>query len=211
MNPATRATVGAVPPDLRAPAVDAPDGEPAAAPADVKGECEAQRLSSDRFEDRFDDLAAIAYRVTYRILGSRPDAEDLTQEALTRAYQRWRTVRGHAEPWVARVAANLALDAIRRGKRRPTSSADDSGGLDDRAAPEVAAVLDRIELVQLLRELPRRQREVVVLRYLADLPEADVARELGVTVGSVKKHASRGLAALRAHGSHQPDLNRGDQ
>ena len=49
----------------------------------------------------------------------------------------------------------------------------------------------------MLRSLSRRQREVVALRYLADLPEADVARALGCSVGTVKQHASRGLAALR--------------
>ena len=48
-----------------------------------------------------------------------------------------------------------------------------------------------------LRRLPRRQREVVTLRYLADVPEAEVARLLGISAGSVKTHASRGLAALR--------------
>ena len=56
---------------------------------------------------------------------------------------------------------------------------------------------DRLELVRLLRELPRRQRDVVVLRYVADLSEADVAAALGCSVGSVKRHAHRGLAALR--------------
>lgn len=157
--------------------------------------------ASDRFEDHFDELAAVAYRVTYRLLGSRQDAEDLTQEALTRAYQRWRTVRSHAEPWVARVAANLALDAIRRGKRRPTVS---DVGPDERPAPEGASVVDRLELVRGLQDLPKRQREVVVLRYLADVSEAEVARELGVSIGTVKQHASRGLAALRAQ-------NDGDQ
>ncbi len=148
----------------------------------------------DRFEDRFDDLAAVAYRVVYRLLGDRQDAEDLAQEALTRAYQRWRRVRGHAEPWVARVAANLALDAIRRGKRRPVVA---DHGLAERAAPAGEPVVERVDLVRVLQALPRRQREVVVLRHLADLSEVDTARELGISVGSVKQHASRGLAALR--------------
>jgi RNA polymerase sigma factor (sigma-70 family) len=48
-----------------------------------------------------------------------------------------------------------------------------------------------------LATLSRRQREVIVLRFLADLPEADVARALGCSVGSVKQHSSRGLANLR--------------
>jgi len=170
----------------------------------VPAEVSLAEAGSDRFEDRFDELAAISYRVAFRLLGSRQDAEDLTQETLTRAFQRWRKVRGHAEPWVARVAANLALDAIRRGRRRPTSSVDASGGFDDRAAPEPASVVDRLDLVRVLQELPKRQRQVVVLRYLADLSEADVARELGVSVGSVKKHASRGLAGVRRDGGRTP-------
>lgn len=144
------------------------------------------------FDQHFDDLAAVAYRVAFRLLGSRPDAEDVAQEALARAYARWRRVSDHAEPWVARVAGNLAIDALRRRSRRPTVP---EGA--DRPSPPTASSIDRLELVRLLDGLPRRQREVVVLRYLADLSEADTARELGTSVGTVKQHAHRGLAALR--------------
>ena len=55
----------------------------------------------------------------------------------------------------------------------------------------------RVDLHRALDTLSRRQREVLVLRFLADLPEADVAKVLGCSVGSVKQHASRGLATLR--------------
>ena len=58
--------------------------------------------------------------------------------------------------------------------------------------------MDRVDLVRALRALPRRQREVVALRYLADRPEAEVADLLGCSAGAVKQHAHRGLAALRA-------------
>ena len=57
---------------------------------------------------------------------------------------------------------------------------------------------DRLDLQRALRDLPKRQRDVVVLRYVADQPEDAVAAALGVSVGTVKTHASRGLAALRA-------------
>ncbi|HMC69548.1 MAG TPA: sigma factor-like helix-turn-helix DNA-binding protein, partial [Mycobacteriales bacterium] len=57
--------------------------------------------------------------------------------------------------------------------------------------------VERLHLRNVVSSLPRRQREVVTLRYLADVPEATVAQVLGCSVGSVKKHASRGLAALR--------------
>lgn len=145
------------------------------------------------FDEAFDGLARVAYRVAYRLLGSRPDAEDVAQEALTRACLRWRRVAGHAEPWVARVAANLALDQLRVRRRRPTG---DGGGTEPPAS-EGPSTVDRLELVRLLEDLPRRQREVLVLRYLGDLTEAATARELGTSVGSVKQHAHRALAALR--------------
>jgi RNA polymerase sigma-70 factor (ECF subfamily) len=141
------------------------------------------------FDDRFDALGAIAYRVAYRVLGDRHDAEEVAQEALARAYARWRTVAGHDEPWVARVATNLAIGRWRR--RRPTGAMVDAATAD----PDVLA---RIELVAALERLPRRQREVVVLRYLADLSERDVAAALHTTVGSVKQHAHRATARLRA-------------
>lgn len=148
----------------------------------------------DGFDERFGELAAIAHRVAYRILGDRADAEEVAQEALARAFARWRSVAGHAEPWVARVATNLAIGRWR--KRRPTLSLVDAHGasVDDASA----LALERHGLVAALERLPRRQREVVVLRYLADLPEKAVAEQLGTTVGSVKQHAHRAMARLRS-------------
>ena len=163
-----------------------------------------RREADASFERSFDDLAAVAYRVAYRLLGSRADAEDVAQEAVARAYARWRQVRPHAEPWVARVATNLALDQLRARARRPQVP-----DRRDRAAPSAAdpSSPDRLELARLLEGLPRRQREVVVLRYLADRSEADTASLLGTSVGSVKTHAHRGLAALRtAWAGLDPDV-----
>jgi RNA polymerase sigma factor (sigma-70 family) len=68
---------------------------------------------------------------------------------------------------------------------------------DERTATSPGPTGQRIDLHRALDTLSRRQREVIVLRFLADLPEAEVARALGCSVGSVKQHASRGLAALR--------------
>lgn len=156
----------------------------------------SRRASPSDFDLAFADLAAVAYRVAFRILGSRGDAEDVAQETLTRAFVRWRRVRGHAEPWVARVAANLAIDVHRRARRRPTVP-DDGRAEVTPAPPGGASATDRVELVRILGALPARQRDVVVLRYLADQTEAATAAALGTSVGSVKQHAHRGLAALR--------------
>ena len=145
------------------------------------------------FDEQFDRLAAIAHRVAYRILGDRADAEEVAQEALARAFARWRSVADHAEPWVARVATNLAIGRWR--KRRP--SLPFAEGHAAPTADASALALERHGLVAALARLPRRQREVVVLRYLADLPEQAVADQLGTTVGSVKQHAHRAMARLR--------------
>ncbi len=140
----------------------------------------------------FAELASLAYRVAYRLLGRRSDAEDIAQETLARAYVRWGSVQGHAEAWVVRVATNLALGVHRRE------------GRDRRARPHLpemtalSGAADRLDLLRLLESLPRRQREVLALRYLGDLPERETAAALGCSVGTVKQHAHRGVAALRA-------------
>lgn len=144
------------------------------------------------FEVAFAPLFDRAYRVAFRILGVRSDAEEMAQEALARAYERWpRLIRaGRPDAWVARVSSNLAIDRW-RARQRILADAPDRAGVDPSAT-------DRVALVRALRTLSHRQREVVVLRYLADMPEADVAASLGCSTGTVKQHASRGLARLRA-------------
>jgi RNA polymerase sigma factor (sigma-70 family) len=97
---------------------------------------------------------------------------------------------------VVRVSGNLAIDTWRKHRRVDTvdgETVEQARGASTTPGPDP----QRIDLHRALRRLSRRQREVLVLRFLADLPEADVARALGCSVGSVKQHASRGLAALR--------------
>lgn len=149
------------------------------------------------FDEAFEHLHASAYRVAYRLVGRRAEAEDIAQEALARALTRWRKVSDHAEPWVARVASNLAIDWW-RSNRRLTDLDVESGQELAASAGTVAHDADRIDLVRALRSLSRRQREVVTLRYVADLSERDVALQLRCSPGTVKTHASRGLAALRS-------------
>jgi RNA polymerase sigma-70 factor (sigma-E family) len=146
------------------------------------------------FEEVFPVLIRDAYRVAYRLLGDRGEAEDVAQEACARAYSRWSSVRDHAEPWCVRVASNLALDllrsrtrAVRRNERIAAEQTFGNGASTD----------DRLDLYAALSKLPKRQRESVILRYLGDLSEAQTADVMGVSVGSVKTHSSRGIAALR--------------
>ena len=156
-------------------------------------EVTAVRRGLPPFDEAFPRLFADAYRVAFRLLGDRGEAEDVAQEACARAYSRWGTVHEYAEPWCVRVAGNLALDAlrartraVRRQERLAALPQHDGPGSDD-----------RIDLYAALSKLPKRQRETVVLRYLGDQSEQQTAAILGLSTGSVKTHASRGLARLR--------------
>jgi RNA polymerase sigma factor (sigma-70 family) len=144
------------------------------------------------FTDAYPRLFGDAYRVGYRLLGDRTEAEDVAAETCARAYSRWRSITDYAEPWCVRVAGNLSLDLLRarvRVARRPQA--------DPRVRDEIAASDDRMDLVTALSGLPRRQRETVILRFLGDQSEEQTAALLGMSVGSVKTHASRGLHHLR--------------
>lgn len=153
---------------------------------------EAPGLDELSFDEAFPSLYALAYRVAFRVVGHREESIDIAQETLARAAVRWSRVHDHAGPWVATVAGNLAVDYWRKRRRREAAmEAGDSSPVDDRQ-------IDRMDLVRALRALPKRQRQVVVLRYLADCSEAEVAALIGCSEGTVKSSASRGLAALRA-------------
>jgi RNA polymerase sigma-70 factor (sigma-E family) len=152
-------------------------------------------MERPRFDDEFRDLAALAYRVAYRIIGDRSTAEDIAQESLARAYVRWSRISDYRQAWVARVAGNLAIDHLRR-RRPPLPPSVDSDA-------EVL-LIERLDLQRALVALPKRQRDAVVLRYVADLSEADVARLLGCAPGTVKSHLNRGTARLRLILNEQP-------
>jgi RNA polymerase sigma-70 factor (sigma-E family) len=141
------------------------------------------------FDAAFPPLYRHAYRVAYRLVGA-DEAADLAQESLARAYARWDQVGRMEAPaaWVARVTTNLAFDLFRRRRVARTQRA---------AQPAIGPDAERLDVYRALAALPRRQRQVVVLRYLADQSEAATAQALGCSVGTVKQHASRGLAALR--------------
>ena len=149
------------------------------------------------YEDAFPVLYRRAYQTAYRLTGDRGTSEDLAQEALTRAYSRWSDLDDRREGWVVTTVVRLAIDRWRREQRRFHRSDIQQPPLDPRAA-------ERIDLTRLLAALPRRQREVAVLRYLDDRSERDVAEALGCSVGSVKRHASRATEALRQ--MMDPDL-----
>jgi RNA polymerase sigma-70 factor (sigma-E family) len=134
-------------------------------------------------------------KTAWFLTGNADTAADLVQEAFVRTYLAWRRIRPEtAVAYARRVLVNLNADRWRR--RRPETPAAD---VDAVRPSHEATVDDRDRIVRMLATLPPRQREVLVLRYFDDLSESAVADLLGVSVGSVKSAASRGLAALRTH------------
>ena len=141
------------------------------------------------FRATFDRVFPRAELLARRLTGDRSEAEDLAAEALSRAYARWGKLQHepYVDGWILRVTANLAIDSIRRRSRRTVVE----------PAPADDPVVLRLALVAALRGLPRRQREVVALRYLTDLSEEVVASALGLAPATVRTHVHRALVRLR--------------
>ncbi|MBL7498341.1 SigE family RNA polymerase sigma factor [Frankia sp. CNm7] len=129
--------------------------------------------------------------------------EDLLQGAFERTYRHWGKIAdGAREGYVRRVLVNAATSRWRRLQVRvpEVPLLVDGAWTVDIAAPvtdPADRMSDRADLLAALAALPPRQRAVVVLRYVEDLPEAEVAAALGCSIGSVRSQASRGLARLR--------------
>ena len=130
----------------------------------------------------------------------RGTAEEIVQEAFLSLYRRWRLLRdpSAAIAYLDRCVVNGGRDRLRRKRRYAVilpRLATAPEALDSAEQHAVAHhEYDRIWLE--IRNLPRRQREVLVLRYYLDQSETEIAATLGVSRGSVKTHASRGLATL---------------
>lgn len=155
-------------------------------------------MADETFEEAYDRWWSPVVRSAWTITRDLTVAEELAQEAFVKAYGRWRKLQrsGHAEPWIHRTVMNLALSwvrRVRRGRQLETYAAAYAAGPEAR---QPGTGLDD-ELVDLLAQLPRRQREAVFLRVVADLPEAEVAAAMGISTGSVKVHKKRGLDALK--------------
>jgi len=152
-----------------------------------------------RGDDEFADFVrASSARLThaaYLLTGDRHQAEDAAQTAFTRTYAAWSRVRHKDAYGYARtVLVNHVIDGWRRPIREYATEA--MPDRQDRLDVD-QAVTQRAWLTAVLRTLTARERAVVVLRHFFDLPEADVARELGVSLGTVKSTNSRALAKLR--------------
>jgi RNA polymerase sigma-70 factor (sigma-E family) len=146
------------------------------------------------------------YRAHYRsllglaalLLDDTASCEDVVQEAFIRVHSARRRVRDPEKTlaYLRQTVVNLSRSALRRrilGLKLLSKPMPDMASAEEGAYEQ----LERDGLIQAMKGLQRRQREVLVLRYFADMTEAQVAKTLGISVGSVKAYGSRGIAALR--------------
>jgi RNA polymerase sigma-70 factor (sigma-E family) len=148
----------------------------------------------------FEEFAAACgprlLRSAWLLTGDRHLAEDLLQTALARTWPKWQQIaEEQPEAYVRRVMVNVHASWWRRAWRGEVPHSD---------LPDAPAALDRYgevdserELAALLRQLPKRQRAVVVLRYLEDLSVEETAAALGCSTGTVKSQAAKALRTLR--------------
>ncbi len=137
-------------------------------------------------------------RAAVLLCRDRSVAEDLVQETLVRVYQSWRRVdQRTALAYARRVMTNLSVDRWRRRRFEAPPEPDPELRADPAAVAAYGRVDARDEVVRALATLSPRERAMVVMRYYHDLSEAEVAREMGVSVGTVKSTCSRALKRLR--------------
>lgn len=152
----------------------------------------------------FEEFAAAALPALLRfghvLTGDPHRAEELVQQALVSTWSRWGRIQ-HDQPlaYVRRAMVHTHTSWWRRSRREAPLPADWDGAAA--TAPDLG---ERERAVSALKLLPPRQRAVIVLRYYEDLSEADIARTLGCSPGTVKSQSSKALRTLRAHLS--PDL-----
>jgi RNA polymerase sigma-70 factor (ECF subfamily) len=155
--------------------------------------------------ENFEEFYEASYRrvvaVVAAIAGDRHQAEDIAQEAFSRALTRWHRIARYELPeaWVRRVALRLTVDAARRTRRAKIMSVllavGQRGAYGDRY--DLRDPLEATALSVALMRLPLPQRQVLVLYYLADLPVDDIARDCGISVGTVRNRLT--AARRRLH------------
>jgi RNA polymerase sigma-70 factor (sigma-E family) len=127
-------------------------------------------------------------------------AEDVVQDAFLALQRRWHAVDPAAAAGYLRTSVVNGVRTLYRRSRVARRHLHPVGS-EEAPSADLAVLLteDQREVVEALRTLPRRQREVLVLRYWSELSEAEIATVLGIARGTVKSSASRGLAALQKH------------
>ena len=145
------------------------------------------------FAEFYDGTWTRTVACTYALTGDLNEAEDLAQDAYSRAWPRWNTLSAYDDPgaWVRQVATRLAVSRWRRA-RTAAAFLTRTRGPESVSPPSEATS----SLVAALKQLPEAQRRAIVLHHLGDFPLSEIARIEHCPEGTVKARLSRGRAAL---------------
>jgi RNA polymerase sigma-70 factor (ECF subfamily) len=145
---------------------------------------------AQRFEAFYAAHRSRLYRALALALRDNSLAAEATDEAFTRAYERWSDVAGYANPagWIYRVGMNWATSSIRKRRRETVGDPTDQATIDeDVTDPRLVAAIAGLSL---------EHRSVIIMRYFLDWSTDDMAEALDVAPGTVKSRLHRALAAL---------------
>ena len=133
-------------------------------------------------------------------------AEDLVQDVLIKLHARWAYVDAldSRDAYVHRMLVNEYFSWRRKWSRLVPQAEPD---VPPATADHTTGYAERAELIELIEQLPSHQRVVIVLRYLLDLPDGEIAEALGCAESTVRVHAARALANLRARFPHLIEEN----
>ena len=153
-------------------------------------------LSSVPDEDSLIDQSyKTAYKVAYKLLGHREAAQDVAIETISRLLEKKKEDELYAPSYSARIAAHIVISSWR--KDAVARKYAHMIAMPDIQSSDTTLSAIRIDLRRALKKLTQRQREVVVLRYLADLSENTVAESLGCSIGTVKSTTHDALERLK--------------
>jgi len=160
------------------------------------------RYAKSREAEAFAELVArhrdMVYGTCYRLLGSRPDAEDAAQECFVQLARRGACVRTSVSGWLHRVAVNSSMAQRRKDRARERAEREAGGMVPDR---DTEPTWDKIkaEVDQAIDTLPDDLREPLVLHFLQGKPQTAVAEELGLSQSAVSKRVAKAVERLRRH------------
>src|SRR2546423_14719637 len=165
-----------------------------------------RRGEARAFEALYDRHSGVAFSLAYRMVGTRPVAEDVVQEAFLafwRANARYDRARGSVRTWILGIVHNRAIDALRRGSVHDRRRVSDEG-LEERFPPaerteaEVARRDEARDVRSALETLPAEQLRVIELAYFGGFSQSEIAAMLDTPVGTVKGRMRLGLGKMRS-------------
>lgn len=156
---------------------------------------DADRVVTEIYHGEYKSLVRLAVLLVHDV----PTAEEVVQDAFEAMHTAWRRLRDSekALSYLRQAVVNKSRSVLRHrtvvDKNAPKPAPDEPS-----AEHGAMALIERSAVVAALRTLPDRQREAVVLRYYADLSEADIAATMGISRGAVKSHTARAMTALKS-------------